>query len=126
MAPEPAELRSRLADLHQQLQTTRTVSGDVRELLVEVLSDIDRLLASASQPQPATELEGGDLAGGDLAGGEPLESALSDNTALSDNATESNRLSRRLGDAARQFEDTHPQLAANIGSVVTALSQLGI
>ena len=111
MAPEPEELRSRLADLHQQLQTTRSVSGDVRELLVEVLSDIDRLLAGESQPQPAFEREANELP----------DSGLENSGGL-----ESNRLSRRLGDAARQFEDTHPQLAANIGSVVTALSRLGI
>lgn len=100
----PDELRERLADLHRQLQTTRSASGEIRELLAEVLADIDRLLAGEGEPaaEPAA-------AGGPEPAGEPEA-----------------RLSNRLADAAQRFEETHPQLAANIGSVVTALSRLGI
>jgi hypothetical protein len=106
MAQGTEELRAQLADLHRQLQGTRSVSGDVRELLVEVLGDIDRVLTGETEAQASIE-----PAGAETPGGADLES---------------NPLARRLGEAARQFEDTHPQLAANVGSLVTALSRLGI
>ena len=106
MAEGPEELRTRLADLHRQLQGTRSVSGDLRTLLQDVLADIDRVL-DATPDSPAT-FDSGDMATGDAG----LESPLP--------------LAQRLGEAARQFEDTHPQLAANVGSLVTALSRLGI
>lgn len=106
MAQGPEELRERLADVHRQLQGTRTVTGDVRELLVDVLGDIDRLLAAEGEAQAAAA----------TGSEEPAAAA----------GPESNKLARRFAVAAERFEQTHPQLAANIGSVVTALSRLGI
>ncbi|HEX4149159.1 MAG TPA: DUF4404 family protein [Pirellulales bacterium] len=115
MTQGPEELRARLADLHRQLQATRSVSGDVRTLLVELLGDIDRLLVDASQPAAAIEQDRGKPEIGEQSGiGQP-------GTELPGTG-----LGQRLADAAQQFEETHPQLAANLGSVVTALSRLGI
>ncbi|HEY5316177.1 MAG TPA: DUF4404 family protein [Pirellulales bacterium] len=112
MDQSPEELRARLADLHQQLQGTRSVSGDTRQLLLDILTDIDRVLADTDQSPT-----GQSLAAGEPAGVETSQPAGSESTPP---------LAQRLGEAARQFEDTHPQLAANVGSVVTALSRLGI
>lgn len=35
-------------------------------------------------------------------------------------------LLERLGDAARQFEESHPALAGTVGSVIDALGRMGI
>lgn len=107
MTQGPEELRARLADLHQQLQGTRSVSGDVRELLLQVFADIDRVLADEAKARGAVA---------------PSEGAMSEPAA----SESSPPLAQRLGEAAREFKDTHPQLAANVGSLVTALSRLGI
>lgn len=98
MDDESAELRGRLADLHRQLQTTGKVDPDLHALLVDVLSDIAHVL----EEQGRDEYPPASIAG------------------------EPQNLAGRLAEAARQFEDTHPNLSATIGSVITALSRTGI
>jgi uncharacterized protein DUF4404 len=100
--PENApDLRSSLVDLHRQLETTRSVDPEMRALLAELLTDIDRLLESGKEGQT-----------GRGKGATAPESADS--------------IAERLGDAAREFEETHPTLAGTIGSVIDALAQMGI
>ena len=86
------QLREHLEHLQSELASTETVDDSSRELLGEVLGDIQTLLDRSSQDQ-SQEPEG---------------------------------LVERLRDATRQFEETHPTLAAAVGRVMDALSNLGI
>ena len=86
------QLREHLEELHSELASTEAVDDRSRELLGEVLGDIQTLL-DRSGPDQDQEPEG---------------------------------LVERLRDATRQFEETHPKLAAAVGRVVNALSNLGI
>jgi len=86
------QLREHLEELHSELASTEAVDDRSRELLGEVLGDIQTLL-DRSGPDRDQEPEG---------------------------------LGERLRDATRQFEETHPKLAAAVGRVVNALSNLGI
>ncbi len=86
------QLREHLEHLHSELARTEAVDDRSRELLGEVLGDIQTLLDRPG-PDPGQEPEG---------------------------------LVERLRDATRQVEETHPKLAAAVGRVMDALSNLGI
>ncbi len=86
------QLREHLEHLQSELESTETVDDSSRELLGEVLGDIQTLLDRSSQ----------------------------------DRSQEPEGLVERLRDATRQFEETHPTLAAAVGRVMDALSNLGI
>ena len=86
------QLREHLEELHSQLASTEAVDDRSRELLGEILSDIQTLL-DRSDDAPNDEPEG---------------------------------LVDRLREATRNFEESHPTLAAAVGRVVDALSNLGI
>lgn len=100
MDDRATELRAKLADLHHQLKATSKVDPELRSLLVEVLADIAAVLDDQGHDEAL-----------------PAAQAV---------AIEPQNLTDRLADAARQFEDTHPNLSATIGSVITALSRTGI
>ena len=85
-------LREHLEHLHSELASTEAIDDRSRELLGEVLGDIQTLLDRSSQ----------------------------------DRSQEPEGLVERLRDATRQFEETHPTLAAAVGRVMDALSNLGI
>ena len=86
------QLREHLEELHSQLESTEAVDDRSRELLGEILGDIQTLLDRSGEA-PVDEPEG---------------------------------LVDRLREATRNFEESHPTLAAAVGRVVDALSNLGI
>lgn len=98
MNDEGQNLRSTLSELHRQLEAARTVDPQAREMLRQVLADIDRVLAEMGEEPPA---------------GERAQQT-------------SESLIGRLADAARHFEESHPTLFGSIGSVIDALSRMGI
>ncbi len=86
------QLREHLEELHSQLESTEAVDDRSRELLAEILGDIQTLLDRSGEA-PDDEPEG---------------------------------LVERLREATRNFEESHPTLAAAVGRVANALSNLGI
>jgi hypothetical protein len=86
------QLREHLEELHSELASTEAVDDRSRELLGEILGDIQTLLDRS----------------GEARGDEP------------------EGLVDRLREATRHFEESHPTLAAAVGRVVNALSNLGI
>jgi hypothetical protein len=86
------QLREHLEELHSELESTEAVDDRSRELLGEILGDIQTLLDRSGEA-PVDEPEG---------------------------------LVDRLREATRNFEESHPTLAAAVGRVVDALSNLGI
>ena len=86
------QLRERLAELHDELEATRSVDDGARQALESVMRDIQKLLEqSGEDPAPTNP-----------------------------------SLSERLDEATRHFETTHPTLAATMGRVIDALTNLGI
>lgn len=96
MSDDSELLTARLEDLHQRLAVAQQVSPEMRGLLLQLLSDVERLLA-ASASRPA----------------EPA-------------AVHPERLDTRLAAAAEHFQTAHPTLARALGAVADALSRLGI
>jgi uncharacterized heparinase superfamily protein len=86
------QLRDRLEHLHAELAKTDAVDDASRELLADVLGDIQQLLDRSGEERPH----------------------------------EPQGLVDRLRDATRQFEESHPTLAAAVGRVMDTLSNMGI
>lgn len=91
------DLRTKLAELQSKLATAETIDPADRALMEEVVADIESVLAEQEQ------------------GASPSEAT---------HAPES--LIDRLGETARNFEETHPTLFGAVGSVIDALSRMGI
>lgn len=102
MAEHSEQLRTTLVELHDQLSNTREVTPELRTLLMGLATDIERILAEQAAGQ------------------------LPSSGSASSRSGQRESLVARLGDAAREFEDTHPTLAGTIGSVIDALGQMGI
>src|SRR5262245_37530992 len=100
MPEDPQELRATLAKLHEQLRAAPDISGETRELLAGVVTDIHALLAN---PEPAH---------GAAAAAAP--------------ARDQESIVARLSTAEQQFEATHPTLAGIVGSIIDALGRMGI
>ena len=98
MPDELQNLRATLAELHRQLEAARSLDTDAEAMMRQVMADLDQALArsGAAGQRPVNE----DARRGSLV--------------------------RRLTDAARGFESTHPTLSGAIGSVADALSRIGI
>jgi hypothetical protein len=90
-------LRATLAELHRQLEEADSVDPDSEAMMRQVMADIEQVLARADR-------------------GEPLQTSTPEHKSVV----------RRLTDAARGFESTHPMLSGAIGSVVDALAGMGI
>lgn len=108
--PDPiisSQLRQSLERLHAELAGTPRVDGASRQLLREVLADIDRLLAVAPGPEGA----GSGSAAGSRAGRSalPLEAAP-----------------HRLEALAVEFEAEHPGLAGSLRQFVDLLGRAGV
>jgi ElaB/YqjD/DUF883 family membrane-anchored ribosome-binding protein len=97
---------------------------DELQHLLATLSELDRLLAageSASQLRALVEQALADV-----------DEVMSESTRhASPQATEARERSadstvKRLRDAAKHLKDTHPTLFGSVGSVVDALSRMGI
>lgn len=91
-------LRDKLAELERKLATAGSIDPSDRDLLKEIMADIELVLAHE-------------------AGKAPRAHEIS-------HTPES--LIERLGEAARNFEETHPTLSGAVGSVIDALSRMGI
>ena len=92
------DLRGKLAELERKLASANSIDPSDRELLQQVMADIQQVLAAQGAKLPAVR--------------EPRHSPES--------------LIERLGEATRNFEETHPTLSGAVGSVIDALSRMGI
>ena len=98
MAEDVEKLRTTLAELHRELAAAHNVDAKSLAMMRQVMADLEETIAR------------GDASGGPL-----------------DTQTVQHRsIVRRLGDAARGFESTHPMLSGAIGSVIDALGRMGI
>lgn len=98
MAEDLRKLRATLAELRRELAASHNVDADSLAMMRQVMGDLEQAIAR-----------------GEEAGG-PLDSQT----------VRRGSIARRLGDAARSFESTHPMLSGAIGSVIDALAQMGI
>jgi hypothetical protein len=103
MSDAHQNLRSSLTALRDQLQSTSLpdaeVSPEMRSLLEGVMTDIDQVLRSKPSGMTATSATG---------------------------TQDQKSLVHRLTSAEKQFEETHPTLAGIVGSLIDALSRMGI
>jgi hypothetical protein len=90
------DLRVKLAELESNLAAAKSLNPADRELLEQVMADIQQALAQSGQA-PAKRP-----------------------------AHPSGSLIDRLTAATRNFEDIHPTLSGAVGSVIDALSRMGI
>jgi len=106
MPDEASQLRATLIKLQEQLASLGpsigTVNPEARQRLETALADIHALLDE----------------------GAPLADAAQGETALASGEEES--IVERLAAAERHFEQTHPTLAGMVGSIISALSRMGI
>ena len=93
------KLRGTLAQLHEQLDAAKNAGPEIRALLRDTLADIERTLDSTPPGQPTTR--------------SPVKPGQES-------------IVERLTGAAREFEETHPTLAGTVGSVIDALTRIGI
>lgn len=98
MADNRQDLRATLTELHDQLEVAESIDAESMAMLRQALADIEQAL---SRRPISSEVS-------------PMESQAR------------RSLVRRLTDAARGFEATHPTLSGAIGGVVDALAQMGI
>jgi hypothetical protein len=91
------DLRVKLAELQTKLATADRLDPNDRELLEEVVVDIQQALA-AQRGQAAS----------------------------SRTSPAARSLIERLAATTRNFEETHPTLSGAVGSVIDALSRMGI
>ncbi|MGD9647846.1 MAG: DUF4404 family protein [Pirellulales bacterium] len=98
MPSDSEKLRQAVAALHEALEDTDTVDLETRQLLTESLQEIHEAL---ERPAQATAPAGAQ-------------------------EKESGSVVGRLTTAAEEFEGTHPTLAGLVGSVIDALSRMGI
>lgn len=98
MADDREDLRATLTELHRQLESAGSIDPESLAMLRQVMADIEQALSQRP----------------DGADAPPVETRVK------------RSLVRRLTDAARGFEATHPTLSGAIGGVVDALAQMGI
>jgi hypothetical protein len=98
MPDDLQHLRATLAELRRQLEASHTLDADARAMMRQVTTDLEQVLARSDE-------EGQPPAGEHAQRGS---------------------LVRRLNDAVRGFESTHPNLSGAVGSVIDALSRMGI
>ncbi len=107
MPDDTTDLRGTLARLHQQLRSSPDVGADTRAQLQAILQDIHALLEPNSAQSSGIS-----------------QTATGVSTASAARGRDS--LVGRLSNAEREFEATHPSLAALVGSVIDALGKMGI
>ena len=97
MQSDHDRLRATLDELHRQLGQVDELEPELRARLTLVMEDIQTALAETPPEKAAAKPQ-------------PEEESLL----------------QRLQDAAQSFEDSHPTLARNIGSLIDTLSRTGI
>jgi len=88
------------------------------------LLELDRLLASGDSASELRGLVARALADADEVSAETARRAVSSGSLQRERSSDS--IVKRLGEAAQHFEDSHPTLFGSVGSVVDALSRMGI
>ena len=104
-----------LARIHERLNEAGSVDAGSREMLGQVMGDIERALAQGTPPS-------GTIAGSGAATTPASVSATADTYATG--VTEAN--TSRLEALAVRFEADHPSLAATLRRLVDLLSEVGI
>lgn len=97
MTEDIRQLRESLDKLHAELEGIARVDPEVRRLLTDALEEIQVTLERQDERESAAKV---------------------------DDQEES--VAHRLAEAAREFEESHPTLSGMIGSVIDALSRMGI
>ena len=101
-SPDRESLQALLARVHERLNEAGSVDSGSRELLGQVMGDIERALQQGSGPQ-----------GNAAAGGSAMAAAAEAHTP-------------RLEALAVQFEADHPSLSALLNRLVDLLGKAGI
>jgi hypothetical protein len=99
MPDELQHLRATLSELDRLLAAGESAS-QLRTLVEQALADVDEVLAESSRHASPQAMEGR---------AKPADSIV-----------------KRLRDAAKHVEGSHPTLFGSVGSVVDALSRMGI
>jgi len=113
--PKRPELRERLEKLHEELGSTDSVDDDARELLGSLLTDITSLLDRSSDADTSVLQE--------YLQEDPQEHT---SNAQTQEVHTPESLSKRLEAMTREWETSHPTLAAAVGRVMDTLSNMGI
>lgn len=98
MADSHQRLRETLAELRAELAQAGDLPAGVQQRLEAVIDEIDRRAGDATTPLGRT----------------------------SEVHEEEHSVAYRLGEAAREFENSHPTLSGMVGSVIDTLSRMGI
>jgi hypothetical protein len=98
MPSDRARLETALRQLQEELHALAEIDPQVRERLERTIEEIHAELEGAAVESPVEEHS------------TPVNASLAD----------------RLTETARNFEDTHPNLAGMVGSVIDALARMGI
>jgi hypothetical protein len=98
MPDDLQNLRTMLSELHRQLEAARNLDDDSQAMMRQVMTDIEQAL---SRGDASTQ-------------------------SLAKQSEHRGSLVRRLTDATRGFESTHPMLSGAVGSVIDALGRMGI
>ena len=101
MSHDRARLETALRHLQTELHSLEGIDPQVRERLEHTIAEIQMQL-----DEPAAE----------------AEVPTSQSAPVAADAT----LTERLSETARHFEETHPNLAGMVGSVIDALARMGI
>ncbi|HVA48913.1 MAG TPA: DUF4404 family protein [Pirellulales bacterium] len=98
MPDDLPKLRATLVELRRELEAAGSLDADSLAMMRQVMADLEQAIARSEEA------------------GRPLDAQ----------SAQRGSVVRRLGDAARGFESTHPMLSGAIGSVIDALAQMGI
>lgn len=103
MAESSNDLRKALADLNSRLEAAAPLDDDVRSMLMRTAAEIHALLDDRDDKRRSS------VAADEGASSHPEPSIID-----------------RLRSAERHFEESHPTLSGVVGSVIDALSRIGI
>jgi len=112
MADDVRRLHHRVDELIVRLSAAGSVSPELRNQVVDLLSELDRHLDDDAAAAPAPE--------------ERPASTEVTTTAAAATPRSDESLAEQLVDAGRRFESEHPVLGRTLGNLADALSRIGI
>jgi hypothetical protein len=115
LATSRERLEATLAELQSELAEMEELDSATRERLQGTLADITAALARRDASTSRSSESGTG----------PASLAAEGESSLDDEQPDQS-LAERLNDATRGLESTHPQLSTTLGSVISALAQMGI
>jgi hypothetical protein len=122
MSQPPADresLQVLLARIHERLNESGSVDAGSREMLGQVMGDIERALAQGGPPSGA-------IISGGASTPASVSAAVGASAAGSSAADATEANTSRLEALAVRFEADHPALAATLRRLVDLLSEVGI